>query len=71
MSEQEQIEWKEGDTARTPYEPSGLVKIVEIESEHWIYGVTVRVEFLEDHPHGYPTSSIGRYQLKELRRQDS
>lgn len=60
-------DWQPGDIARTPYEPSGLVKILEIESACWPYGVTACVEFLEDHPHGYAKGSIGRYQLKELR----
>jgi hypothetical protein len=68
MNEQEQIEWKEGDIASTPFEPSGLVKILEIEPAGEIYGVTARVEFIEDHPHGYPKGSEGRYQLKELRK---
>lgn len=58
---------KVGDLARTPFEPSALVKILQIESDHYIYGVTVRVEFLEDHS-GYQKGEVGRYQLSELRR---
>ena len=50
---------KRGDKARTPFEPSAIVEIVEIEKE------TVIIRFLTDHG-GYEKGSLGRYYLSEL-----
>jgi hypothetical protein len=59
--------WKVGDIARTPWEPSGLVKILELEPAGTIYDECAFVVFIEDHPNGYRNGEPGRYQLKELR----
>lgn len=61
------MEWKVGDIARTPWEPSGLVIIKDIEPPGSVYDWCAFVEFIEDHPKGYRKGSPGRYQLKELR----
>jgi len=56
---------KSGDIIRTPYEPSGLVKVVAIAPVCWPYGVTVLVRYLHDHA-GYTQGSLGRYRLADL-----
>lgn len=65
----EGINWKIGDIARTKWEPSGLVRILEIEPANSIYDECALIEFVENHPMGYAAGSLGRYQLKELRPQ--
>jgi len=58
-----------GGTYRTPFEPSGTVKVLALEpTPEWPYnGRTMAyVEFVEDHPHGYPAGSTGRYLADEL-----
>lgn len=57
-----------GQRARTPFEPSGLVEVVEIEGLHPVVPrQTVLVRYLEPHPHGYPGGTLGRYFADELR----
>ncbi len=56
-----------GRTARTPFEPSGLVRIIEVEPIDPLTGrQTCRVEFLDDHPHGYAKGTVGRYFVEQL-----
>lgn len=54
-------------TFRTPFEPSGLVKVLLVEKGDYFGKKTVWVRFLEDHPHGYAKDSYGRYMASELR----
>lgn len=59
-----------GGTYRTPFEPSGTVLVLALESsDEWPYqGRTMAfVQFVGDHPHGYPAGSTGRYLADELR----
>lgn len=56
-----------GGTYLTPFDPAGRVKVREIFT---VQGTQMaRVEFLEDHPHGYPKGSIGNYFAGELRQE--
>lgn len=55
-----------GDIVRTPFDPSGLVEVIEIEPPNWLGKRTVRVRYIEDHPHGYKAGTLGRYYLDEL-----
>ena len=58
---------KPGDIMRTPFEPWGRVKILAINTG-LLYGrQTCRVEFIEDHPHGYPQGHIGHYLMDDLK----
>ena len=57
-----------GTIARTPFPPSGLVEVLEVEALHPLVSrETVLVRFLAAHPHGYPSGSLGRYFRDELR----
>ena len=60
-------EWMVGEVFRTPFEPSGLVEVLLVEEGDYFGKKTVWVRFVEDHPHGYPKDSCGRYIAKELR----
>ena len=56
-----------GKIYRTPFEPSGLVRVLEIES--FYPGTSRRTAFIEhvgNHPHGYKDGSVGRYFADEL-----
>ena len=55
-----------GNVYRTPFEPSGLFRVLTIEQAAWPYGETAFGVFVGDHPCGYPDGSHGRYQVKEL-----
>jgi hypothetical protein len=60
-----------GKTYRTPFELSGLVEALEIEGNYpGTDRKTVRVRFVEDHPHGYYKDTIGRYFADELREEN-
>lgn len=55
-----------GKLARTPFEPSGLVRIVEVEKGLYCGRKTIFGFFEGDHPHGYKDGSPARYFLDEL-----
>ena len=55
-----------GQVYRTPFEPSGLVKVIAIEPPQSGFDECAFVEFVGDHPHGYKDGSNGRYFTKEL-----
>lgn len=52
-----------GKIYHTPYEPSGLFKVLDLEegNDPTAFGV-----FIGDHPHGYKSGTYGRYYTKEL-----
>ena len=52
---------------RTPWEPSGVVRVIELEDACWPYKPTAVVVFVGDHPNGYRSGTLGRYQQHELR----
>ena len=56
-----------GDIVRTPYEPSGLVRIVAVEWVEFFGCEMVQVEHVEDHPHGYKKGTTGWYRAADLR----
>ena len=56
-----------GHVYRTPYDPSGLVRIIAIEPPQAGYDECVFVQFVGDHPSGYKDGTNGRYFSKELR----
>lgn len=56
-----------GKCYRTPWEPSGIVKVLEIEEARQPFAETVRIQFVGDHPNGYKHGSFGRYHLSEMR----
>jgi hypothetical protein len=58
---------KVGDVVRTPFEPSGLVKILAIHIGGFFDKNLAFVEYLEDHPYGYKKGENGNYFLNELR----
>lgn len=53
---------------RTPFELSGVVEVIELDEQSTeFYGKPVLVvEYLHDHPHGYPAVSMGLYFAEEL-----
>lgn len=51
---------------RTPWEPSGLVRVREVEAPHWLYGEIIVVEYVGDHPCGYKHGTVGRYLATDL-----
>jgi RNA polymerase subunit RPABC4/transcription elongation factor Spt4 len=55
-----------GKAVRTPFEPSGLVKVLEIEGPY-DGKRTAFIVYAEDHPKGYRQGDIGRYFAHELR----
>lgn len=57
-----------GKKYRTPYEPSGIVQIVEVEGTNEFYSrETAIVKFIGNHPAGYKNGQIGRYFVDELK----
>lgn len=61
----EEVKQMIGKVFRTPFEPSGLVRVTEFGGI--LYGrLVVHVEYVEDHPHGYPKGSEGSYLAEEL-----
>lgn len=56
-----------GAVYRTPYEPAGLFRVLEIEHQGNGHGITARGVFVGDHPAGYADGAPGRYFVKELR----
>jgi hypothetical protein len=60
-----------GKIARTPFEPSGLVRVLDIEPGLYDGKKTALIEYVEDHPKGYKKGSIGRYFAHELTEQPS
>ena len=55
-----------GKCYRTPWEPSGVVRVLSIVSESDNIKETCMIEFVGDHPQGYRDGSIGRYPTDEL-----
>ena len=51
---------------RTPFEPSGLFRVLEIEPQGDVCEPTAFGVFVGDHPHGYKDGSPGRYFVREL-----
>ena len=62
-----EVSVKVGDVARTPFEPSGLVKILGIHIGGFFDKNLAFVEYLEDHPYGYKKGETGNYFLNELK----
>lgn len=58
---------KVGDVVRTPFDPSGMVKILDIHIGGFFDKNLAFVEYLEDHPCGYKKGETGNYFLNELR----
>ena len=56
-----------GEVYRTPYDPAGLVEVMELEPGECHGRRNARVLYLHDHPHGYKRGEIGRYLMDELR----
>ncbi len=57
-----------GKTYRTPYEPSGLFRVLEVwpaNNPETAFGV-----FVGNHPSGYRDGEVGRYFTAELRDQE-
>ncbi len=52
---------------RTPWEPSGIVEIVEVEPHFYFGETSVLIRHDVANPMGYAKDSIGRYLLRELR----
>jgi hypothetical protein len=52
---------------RTPFDPAGVVQVLEIEPGYFCDRRTVLVKHVVDHPMGYLAGTIGRYFLEELR----
>lgn len=59
-----------GQNYRTPFEPSGIVKVIAIEPPQAGFDECAFVEFVGDHPSGYKSGSPGRYFSKELKAVD-
>lgn len=58
---------KVGDIVRTPYEPTGIVQILEIsEPKHYIRESLVTVRYLHDH-YGYAAGTEGLYPLHMMK----
>lgn len=66
MSEKD-YSYMTGNTYRTPWEPSGLVKVLEAEPGLYFGRTSVFIEFVEDHPMGYKKGEVGRYLADEMR----
>ncbi len=56
-----------GEVYRTPYDPAGLVEVMELEPGECHGRRTAKVLYLLDHPDGYKRGEIGRYLVDELR----
>lgn len=55
-----------GKCYRTPWEPSGVVRVLNVEPSHTIYKEVALIEFVGDHPKGYKSGTHGRYPSSEL-----
>src|SRR6266436_129769 len=56
-----------GEVYRTPYDPAGLVEVMELEPGECHERRTAKVLYLFDHPDGYKRGEIGRYLVDDLR----
>jgi len=56
-----------GEVYRTPYDPAGLVEVMELEPGECHGRRTAKVLYLLDHPDGYKRGEIVRYLVDELR----
>src|SRR5258707_2895542 len=56
-----------GEVYRTPYDPAGLVEVMELEPGECHGRRTAKVLYLFDHPDGYKRGEIGRYLVDDLR----
>src|SRR5712671_4112304 len=56
-----------GEIYRTPYDPAGLVEVMELEPGECHGRRTAKVLYLLDHPDGYKRGESGRYLVDELR----
>ena len=58
-----------GDICRTPFEPSGRVEVLSLESAYSLsrFRAAAVVRFVEDHPHGYKQGEIDCYFADELK----
>lgn len=56
-----------GKVYRTPFEPSGLFRVMQVEPQGAGFGATAFGVFVGDHPNGYKYGTFGRYYVKELR----
>jgi hypothetical protein len=58
-----------GDICRTPFEPSGRVEVLSLESAYPLarFRAAAVVRFVEDHPHGYKQGELGCYFADELK----
>src|SRR6266404_2225677 len=56
-----------GEVYRTPYDPAGLVEVMELEPGECHGRRTAKVLYLLDHPDGYKRGESGRYLVDELR----
>ena len=55
-----------GKVYRTPWEPSGLFRVTQIEPATGFFSEAAFGEFVGDHPSGYADCTNGRYFTKEL-----
>src|SRR5260370_298357 len=56
-----------GEVYRTPYDPAGLVEVMELEPGDCHGRRTAKVLYLLDHPDGYRRGEIVRYLVDDLR----
>ena len=56
-----------GEVYRTPYDPAGLVEVMELEPGECHGRRTAKVLYLLDHPDGYKRGESGRYLVDDLR----
>ena len=58
-----------GDICRTPFEPSGRVEVLSLESAFPLarFRAVFVVRFVEGHPHGYKQGELGCYFADELK----
>jgi hypothetical protein len=56
-----------GQIRLTPFDPGGLVRVLQIEPGDYDGKQMAVVEYAEDHPHGYRQGTLGRYFAHELR----
>lgn len=60
-----------GKKYKTPFEPSGIVEVIRIESEDNFYKKpTCIIKYIGDHPAGYKNGTEGRYFCDELKQID-
>lgn len=56
----------EGKTCHTPFEPSGLVKVIDVSWDPFFKRHCAYIEYVEDHPHGYKKGEYGLYFADQL-----